>query len=267
MNTVVGIYKTVAEATKAQASLKHQGFDSDDLKLIDQSDEQDSEGSVGQKIKHFFSAFSDHDEEANSTYINHVTAGGALLAVRVEDKDAAKVADMLYAEGATDIQADDSYKASSSAGSATTSANAGYAQDKTNYADQAIGSGERAIPIVQEDLVVGKREVNRGGVRVFSHVVSEPVSANVTLHDERIVVDRHMVNRQATDADFGDNRVIELTATGEEAVVGKTSRVVEEVLVGKQGSDRTEQINDSVRHTEVEVEEFTGTEDTKMNRY
>ena len=46
---------------------------------------------------------------------------------------------------------------------------------------------------------------------------------------------------------------------GEEAVVGKSSRVVEEVLVGKQASDRVEQVHDSVRKTEVEVEKFAGT--------
>ena len=61
-----------------------------------------------------------------------------------------------------------------------------------------------------------------------------------------------------------------MTATGEEAVVGKTSRVVEEVLVGKQSSQHTEQITDSVRKTEVEVEEvpaMAGTTTTTTDRY
>jgi stress response protein YsnF len=49
-----------------------------------------------------------------------------------------------------------------------------------------------------------------------------------------------------------------LNAIGEEAVVGKTSRVVEEVLVGKQSSERTQAIHDSVRKTEVDVEEVPG---------
>ena len=42
--------------------------------------------------------------------------------------------------------------------------------------------------------------------------------------------------------------------TAEEPVVGKSSRVVEEVVVGKQSSERTETINETVRGTEVEVE-------------
>ena len=73
----------------------------------------------------------------------------------------------------------------------------------------------------------------------------------------------------ATAADFaaGSGKTIELNATSEEAVVGKTARVVEEVVVGKEGSDRTETISDSVRKTEVEVEQLDGTSAGKKTNY
>ena len=116
------------------------------------------------------------------------------------------------------------------------------------------------IPVVAEELVVGKREVDRGGVRVFSRVVEEPVQASVVLHEEHVVVDRRPVDRAVTEADLrGGDKVVELTETREEAVVGKSARVVEEVLIGKQASDRSETIRDSVRHTEVDVEEIDAT--------
>ncbi len=118
------------------------------------------------------------------------------------------------------------------------------------------------VPIVEESLVVGKREVDRGGVRVFRRVVEEPASANVTLHEEHVVVDRRPTDRAVTDADLlGGDRVIELTETAEEAVVSKTARVVEEVRVGKEATDHTETVHDTVRHTEVDFEEVpvTGT--------
>ena len=38
--------------------------------------------------------------------------------------------------------------------------------------------------------------------------------------------------------------------------MSKTARVVEEVHVGKEESDRVETVRDSVRHTEVEVEQL-----------
>jgi uncharacterized protein (TIGR02271 family) len=124
--------------------------------------------------------------------------------------------------------------------------------------DATLGAnGEQVIPVVQEELTVGKRQVQRGGVRIYSRVVEEPVSESVSLHDERIVVDRRPVDRAATEADFTNAGTVELTATGEEAVVGKRSRVVEEIRVGKEATDRTEQINDTVRHTEVDVQPST----------
>lgn len=140
-------------------------------------------------------------------------------------------------------------------GYGTTSA--GYDTDARGF-DRSSVAGEQSIPVVEENLVVGKREVDRGGVRVYSHVVETPVSTDVTLRDENIRVERRPVDRAATADDFVSDRAYELRASGEEAVVGKTSRVIEEVRVGKDSTQRTEAINDSVRHTEVEVEEIPG---------
>ena len=111
------------------------------------------------------------------------------------------------------------------------------------------------VPVVQEDLLVGKREVDRGGVRVFRRVVEEPVSEELKLHEEHVVFERRPVDRAVTDADLSNaGQTIELTETDEIPVVSKVSRVVEEVRVGIVGSDRTETVRDTVRHTEVEVD-------------
>ena len=120
-----------------------------------------------------------------------------------------------------------------------------------------------AIPVVAEDLVVGKREVDRGGVRVFRRVVEEPVSQDVSLHEEHVVVERRPANRDVRDADFASgDQVIELTETAEVPVVAKSAHVVEEVRVGLQESDHTETVHDTVRHTEVDVEPIEGTKTT-----
>lgn len=121
----------------------------------------------------------------------------------------------------------------------------------------AATTGETAIPIVEEELVVGKKEVDRGGVRVYRRVVEIPVEESVNLREEHVVVDRRAVDRAASDADFAlGDRTIELTETAEEAVVGKSARVVEEVLVGKETAQHTETISDTLRRTEVDVEEI-----------
>ena len=80
----------------------------------------------------------------------------------------------------------------------------------------------------------------------------------MTLREEHAFVDRRPVDRAVTDADLlsQGERVIELTETQEQVVIGKEARVVEEVRVGKEGLDRTETVRDTVRHTEVEVEQI-----------
>ncbi len=121
------------------------------------------------------------------------------------------------------------------------------------------------IPVVEEELAVGKREVDRGGIRVYKRVVEEPVSADVVLREEHVVVDRRPVDRAVTESDLrGGDRTLELTETAEEAVVGKTARVVEEVRFGKETTEHTETIRDTVRHTEVDVEQVESVDNGKL---
>lgn len=120
-----------------------------------------------------------------------------------------------------------------------------------------------AVPVIDEELVVGKREVDRGGVRVFRRVVEEPVQESVNLREEHVVIERRPVDRALTDADTRmGSQTIELKETAEEAVVGKTARVVEEVRVGKEATEHVETVRDTVRHTEVDVEPIEGVSTT-----
>ena len=238
--TIVGLFSTEAQARQVKEAFIQEGYEGSNIKVI--ADDGDASGTstgsgiagMGEKIKHFFSSLSGGDDDAHEHYATGVNAGGSLVAVTTEDDEADEAAALLEERGARNI-------------------------DQTGAAGTAK-SGQTAIPIIEEELVVGKREVDRGGVRVYSHVVERPVEADVTLRDEFINVERRFVDRPATAADFaaGHGSVIEMNASGEEAVVGKTARVVEEVLVGKESSHRTEVVSDSVRKTQVEVEEIAG---------
>ena len=116
-------------------------------------------------------------------------------------------------------------------------------------------SRDEMIPVIEERLVVGKREVDRGRVRVRSYVVERPVEEQVRLHEERVTIERHPVDRALTDMDRDafKERTIEATSISEEAVVSKEARIVEEVSVHKESADRTETVRDTLRRTEVEV--------------
>ena len=117
-------------------------------------------------------------------------------------------------------------------------------------------AGDQVIPLVEETLTVGKRDVSHGRVRVRSYVVETPVSEQVTLRDEHVSIERRPVDRAVTaaDADVFRERSIEATQTDEEAVVAKNVRVREEVVLHKDVEERTETITDKVRHTEVEID-------------
>jgi uncharacterized protein (TIGR02271 family) len=117
-------------------------------------------------------------------------------------------------------------------------------------------SGDTSIPIVEEQLRVGKRQVSKGGVRVRSYVTEMPVEEHIALRDETIHVDRRPVNQPLTgnEADLFRERSIELTETDEEPIVSKEARVVEEVVVSKDVGERTETVRDSVRHTDVDIQ-------------
>ncbi len=116
---------------------------------------------------------------------------------------------------------------------------------------------QTAIPVIEEELVVGKRTVDAGGVRLFRRVIETPVEESVSLREEHVRVDRTAVDRPVTSVDraFAPREVV-LTETAEEAVVGKDARVVEEIVVGKVATEHTETIHDTVRRTEVELEEL-----------
>lgn len=119
--------------------------------------------------------------------------------------------------------------------------------------------GERTIPVVEEELEIGKRMVESGGVHLFSRTIEKPVEADVTLREEKVHVERHPVNRPATAADLAaaeSARDIELRERAEKPVVGKTARVVEEVSIGKEITEHTEHIRDTVSRTDVEVEQL-----------
>ena len=125
-------------------------------------------------------------------------------------------------------------------------------------AAEARGETVKKVPRIEEDLEVGKREVSGGGVRVRTDVHEKDVEEHVRLRQEDVEVERRPVNRKATDEDMravadGEFRV---PVIREEVVATKTPRVVEEVVVKKTGSVKDETVRDTVRSSDVVVEEL-----------
>ncbi len=147
--------------------------------------------------------------------------------------------------------------ANTAAAGTVTSARAGAAS--TVPAQVLEATSEEKIPVYEEQLRVGKRDVSHGRVRLRSYVVETPVNEQVSLHNEQVSVERRPVDRPvaAGEALFQD-RVIEAEERAQEAVVSKDARVKEEITLRKTAEDRTQTVNDSVRRTEVEVDDGRG---------
>ena len=96
---------------------------------------------------------------------------------------------------------------------------------------EAASGEEERIPVVEEQLDIQKRAVERGGVRVRTYVRETPVEEQVTLREEHVHVERRPADRAAEDLppDAFQDRTIEVREKAEEVVILKTARVTEEV--------------------------------------
>jgi uncharacterized protein (TIGR02271 family) len=226
-------------------------------------------------------------EEEAGYYAEGVRRGGTLVTINAEDHMADQAIEILAAHNAVDVeQRASAWKQSGWTGyspqaapytseeitrereryrSTPSPAAAGAAATSTGPTPQparrdtaATEGKETTLPVMEEEMTVGKRAVQRGGVRVYSRVTEKPVAEQVHLRDEHVSVERRPVNRALSSADrdaFTDS-TMEMTETDEEAVVAKQARVVEEVVVRKDVQDRIETVRDTVRRTDVEVEQL-----------
>ncbi len=118
---------------------------------------------------------------------------------------------------------------------------------------------EITIPIIEEQLTVGKRTVEKGGVHVRTTMDEREVSETVNLREENVTVERHKVDRPVGSADAFEEGTFDVTTRAEVPVVAKQARVVEEVVIDKEMVEREEVVRDTVKRTDVEVDEINTT--------
>ncbi len=136
--------------------------------------------------------------------------------------------------------------------------------ERTDQAQHIAGvtrtanDGEVVIPIVEEQLHVGKRTVESGAAQVATTVKEKAVTESVNLREEHVTVERRPVDRAVAHAPAAFKEgTIEVTEMAEVPVISKEARVVEEVVIGKNVTEHTETVSDTVKRTEVEVDETT----------
>ena len=112
---------------------------------------------------------------------------------------------------------------------------------------------EEVIPLAEETLIVGKHTVNSGTTTVRRYVVEVPAEQQVTLYDEKVVVERR---RPVTDEATGETLTeltVEMVETSEVPLVAKGVKVREEVVVRRERTKRVETVRETIRRDEVEI--------------
>ena len=264
-STVVAVFSTAAEAESAANDLKANGFGSHNVFVSSgspvssgvtahETELTEHEGGVKGWFKSLFGndTESGRYEEDRPYFEQAASSGRSFVSVEVDESNLDTVADILNRHNPVDIHREagaTSYTAEAPATRTSATRGPGARAD-------TVAEGSRAIPVVHEELQVGKRAVLRGGVRVYSRVVEQPVQENINLREEHVSVQRTPVDRATTEADLraGQEQVFEVKEYAEEPVVSKTARVVEEVRIRKDATERTETVRDTLRNTEVDVE-------------
>jgi len=245
---VVSVYDTVDRAKSALNVLKSSGIDVSDVSLLDRNtlgtgvDQQH----VGLWRRLFGENVWDHEA---AVYGDTLRRGGAVLAVRTPKENVAKIMSILDVhepvdvhEHATKIGVDVPIEAKALVTTPGT----------VTGADR-----DEVLRLAEEQINVGKRIFETGTTRIRRFVTERPVEAQVNLHEEHAKVVRRAITdpNYIADIDWSDKEYT-VTETAEEPVISKTARVVEEVALGREGSERTETVRDTVRRQQVEVEKF-----------
>lgn len=246
--TVIGLFENASDAEATNSELESLGLGSETTTYVRKHEPELSNRLIEAGIP----------QQDAQLFADGVGQGHQLIVVQgIADDDAEEAAAIMDRHNVIDINrmAPNKQRMSLERKASSTSGTAASALNTNLYEGQ-----DMVVPIVEEQLRIGKRAVEGGGVRVRTRIEEVPVNEQVTLREETVSVQRRPVDRAVTDADIASmhDETFELRETDEEAVVSKQARVVEEVVIKKDVEDRTETVTDSVRRTKVDVDEMTG---------
>lgn len=261
-STVTAFFENRSDADSAVEKLIAANIARDTIRLVP-GKEENAPVADANEHKGFWASLEDmfFPDDDRAVYSEGLRRGGYLVTVsNLTDSKHDTAIDILDDEGSIDL--DERSAAWKAEGWSPAATDRGYVAGGTTSTSAPLTSGvgtDEVIPVVEEELRVGKRDVNNGRVRVRAYTVETPISEQVSLRDESVTIERRPVDRAVTgtEAVFTD-RTIEAEEHHEEAVIAKDARVVEEISLRKTAEQRDETISDSVRKTEVEIEDERG---------
>lgn len=248
MKTIIGMFEDYDEAEDLLDDLVDEGFDRASIDIIktEEGREKEKGGGFLQSLKKLFTTQKDIPESYRGYYSEGVRRGGVLVSIAVSDEDAERATELMNKHDAIDVeQRAESWKKAGWTG---------FKEGMPAYTSEEIAKERKVLPVTEEKVKVGKRQVAKGGVRVYSRVIATPVEEEISLREEHAKIERRTVDRPAAAGEAFEEESIEITETAEEPVVSKEARVKEEVVVGQEATEKKEKIRETARRTEVKVE-------------
>ena len=257
--TIVAVYDTAAHAEAAAADLRSAGVPENAISLHAGTGAMSGTTTTAAPVREqgfWSSLFGGEPDHDTAVYDRSVAGGSTVLTVKTPETHITRVMQIL--EGHNPVDIDERATGYGLTHSTTTRQPIGTAAPATGVAARNPATKDSTMQLSEESLAVGKRVVNRGGTRIRRFVVEVPVEQQVTLHDEKVTLDRRPVTDGRAATDSFSEKTVEMTGSAEEAVVSKTARVVEEVGLHKEATDRVETVRDTVRKEQAEVEQIPG---------
>lgn len=243
MRTVRAAFGREADAAAARDSLLADGIEPQRVSILNRSRAQRMPtGADTAKGRGLWANIKDMvsvPDEPRAMGDASLKQGGYLLTVSVAEDKLEGVIALLSKSGVVEFDEDDH------------EASEGSAADRGN---------EIRVPVGEERLTVGIHAKDEGGIRATSHIAEQPVHGRVHLYDYRVSIERRAVDRAAGANDHDPledlfrERVIEMTETTDEVRFIKEARVREEIVIRKEVHQRTEEVDTTLRHTEVDIQ-------------
>ena len=265
---VVAVFDTAEHAQNAVRALQGAGFSAADISVVNNDTLDDRGAKVATETGFWHRLFgSDVDLHEAKVYGHTVDRGGSVVTLRAPDTLVDKAVALLHTHNPVDVNqraaslgiiaaAAAPLAAKAAAGARAVADTASSVTAKAPAAaSMPTGNQDEVLRLAEETFNVGKRQVQAGMTRVRRFVTERPVEAQVTLHEEHAEIARRAISDPGyiKDIDWSD-RTIEVRETKEQAVVSKSARIAEEVVIQKKGSDRVETVKDSVRRQQAEIE-------------
>jgi len=124
------------------------------------------------------------------------------------------------------------------------------------YVGEGYGRGDEArITRSEEELAIGKRQVQAGEVAVRKTVDTEHVTERVPVRREEVTIERRpIIAADTRSAEIAEDRIV-VPVTEEEVVVEKRPVVKEEVVLRTRTVEDTEEVEADLRRERIDVDE------------